>query len=127
LEAESEGRSVMPADRSQVVERLIVDCEHDPDFAPVARKLRELARQLEQVEAERDEAWQNGYEQGEKNRLNVIEDREKALREALRTVLSNSPWDVDQDCRWCDGHYDWHEASCPWLALHPQEGDTRGD
>lgn len=38
------------------------------------------------------------------------------LREVLEKLLAavGEPWDIDQDCRFCAGHYDWHEDSCPW-------------
>lgn len=38
------------------------------------------------------------------------------LREALEKLLEavGSPWDVDQDCRFCGTHYEGHLEDCAW-------------
>lgn len=41
-----------------------------------------------------------------------LEEQFDALRDLVLNV--EGPWDIDQDCRWCSGHYDWHEETCVW-------------
>lgn len=49
-------------------------------------------------------------------RANVALDGLVEQLEAARDLILNvdGPWDIDQDCKWCSGHYDYHEPTCVW-------------
>lgn len=50
------------------------------------------------------------------------------LEDALRALLRElgEPWDIDQDCRFCAGHYDWHESDCAWWVARSALDSSTG-
>jgi hypothetical protein len=139
----------MPADRSQVVERaeFLLDYVKEgggsPAFIHLAdahdvyaaiQAIPELARQLEQVEAERDENL-DAYTQQRKRAENAEAERDryrKALRAEWFAKLPDLDYEVDDperpnQTRWAWQLHPWFDllgltADECFSALHPQEG-----
>ena len=51
--------------------------------------------------------------------------KNELLTTALQGLMPESPWDIDQNCRYCNSHYEGHDDDCPWaVASDLLEGTT---
>jgi len=91
------------------------------------RKALAAEAELERVKAERDEAEATGKAIA----LNMARKADKALSALREIAPEDEPWDIDQDCKFCRGHYGQHYPECAWknarTAIAEIEGEAPAD